>query len=107
MAGEEREWREEFRVAGDKVAETVRRLVKEGNARRIIIRKSNGEVIRDIPLTRGVAVGGLLALVAPMLAALGAMVALLSEVRIEVVRTAPPDDESEGAPRDADDEAPR
>ncbi|MFW5738137.1 MAG: DUF4342 domain-containing protein [Spirochaetota bacterium] len=90
---ERREWREEFRVAGDQVADTIRRLVREGNARRIIVRKPNGDVIREIPLTYGVAGGALLAMIAPALAAVGAVVALLSEVRIEVVRVEPPDDE--------------
>ncbi|MFP4115335.1 MAG: DUF4342 domain-containing protein [Spirochaetota bacterium] len=109
MNGERREWREEFRVAGEKVGETVRRLVREGNARSIIIKKPSGEVIRTINLTQGVAIGGLLALLAPVLAAIGAVVALLSEVRIEVVRNEPPpgaesdpdgtsDDSEAGAP---------
>lgn len=80
---------EEFRVAGDRVVETIKRLVREGNARRIIIRRPSGEIIREISLTRGLAAGGLLALIAPVLAAIGAVVALLSEVRIEVVRDEP------------------
>ena len=84
------EWREEFRVAGDQVGRKIRELVREGNARRIIVRKPTGEIIREIPLTQGVAVGALLALIAPVLAAVGAMVALLAEVRIEVVRDQPP-----------------
>jgi hypothetical protein len=95
MSHDRREWREEFRVAGEKVGETVRRLVREGNARRIIIRKPSGEIIKEINLTRGVAAGGLLAMVAPALAAIGAIVALLSEVRIEVVRVGPAPGESE------------
>jgi hypothetical protein len=87
---ERREWREEFRVAGDQVADRIRQLVREGNARRIIVRKPNGDIIREIPLTHGVAAGGLIAMIAPALAAIGAVVALLSEVRIEVVRVGPP-----------------
>lgn len=94
---EQREWREEFRVAGDQVAEKIRALIREGNARKIVIRRPNGDLIREITLTKGVAVGGLLALVAPALAAIGAIVALLSEVRIEVVRDVPPGAEDPGA----------
>lgn len=89
---ERREWREEFRVAGDQVVDRIRQLVREGNARRIIVRKPNGDIIREIPLTHGVAAGGLIAMIAPALAAIGAVVALLSEVRIEVVRVGPPGD---------------
>jgi hypothetical protein len=93
-SGQRREWTEEFRVAGSKAVEKIKELIHEGNVRKIVIKKSSGEVIREIPLNQGVAVGGILALVAPVLAALGALVAILAEVRIEVVRTdAPPPDE--------------
>jgi hypothetical protein len=40
----------------------------------------------EIPLTAGVAVGGVLTAMAPVLAALGAMAALLTQVKVEIVR---------------------
>jgi hypothetical protein len=41
----------------------------------------------EVPLTTGVAVGGVVTLVAPVLAALGALAALLTHVKVEIVRT--------------------
>jgi hypothetical protein len=92
--GTDRNWSEEFRVAGDRAAQRIKELIREGNVRKIIIKKTNGDVIKEITLTQGVAVGGLLALVAPVLAALGALFAILAEVRIEVVRV------QDGSPED-------
>ena len=83
---ESRDWTEEIRIAGNKAAEKIKELVREGNVRRIVLKKANGDVIREIPLTQGLAVGGVLALLAPVLATLGAILALLAEVRIEIVR---------------------
>lgn len=83
---ESRNWTEEIRIAGNKAAEKIKELVHEGNVRKIVLRKANGDVIREIPLNQGLAVGGVLALIAPVLATLGAILALLAEVRIEVVR---------------------
>jgi hypothetical protein len=79
---------EEFRVSGDRLIEKVKELVREGNIRRIVVKNEAGRTVIDIPLTVGV-VG---ALVAPQLAALGAIAALLSQTTIvvEKVETAPP-----------------
>jgi hypothetical protein len=71
---------EEFEVTGDKVVETVKRLVHEGNIRRITIKDSNGVSLIEIPLTLGV-VGALLV---PVLAALGALAALVTRCTIVV-----------------------
>ena len=73
---------------GDELVATMKKLFKEGNIRRIII-KHDGQTAMEIPLTVGV-VGTLLA---PWLAAVGAMGALLTHCTIEVVRS-----ESPGAP---------
>ena len=93
QSNKRREWTEEFKVAGNRAIDRIKELIREGDVRKIIIKKSSGEVLREIPLTQGVAVGGVLALVAPVLAALGALVAILAEVRIEVVRTDQPNNE--------------
>ncbi len=71
---------EEFKVSGDEVLSTVKRLVKEGNARRIIIKNESGETLVEFPLTLG-AVGALLA---PALAAIGAIAALVTKCTILV-----------------------
>lgn len=81
------EWREEFRVRGDRAVHRIKELIKEGKARKIIVKKPNGELIKEIPLNTGVAIGGAATVLAPLLVVVGAAAALLSEVRIEVVRT--------------------
>ena len=43
-------------------------------------------MVLEVPLTAGVVVGGAVTIVAPVLAALGALAALLTHVKIEVVR---------------------
>jgi hypothetical protein len=71
---------EEFEVTGDKVVETVKRLVHEGNIRRITIKDGEGRTLIEIPLTLGV-VGVLLL---PVWAALGALAALVTRCTIVV-----------------------
>jgi hypothetical protein len=79
-------WTEEIVVAGGELIAQVKKLVAEGNVRRLIIKKPSGEVMVEIPLTAGVVAGGAVLLIAPVLAALGALAALLAEVKLEVVR---------------------
>ena len=71
---------EEFRVDGEELVARIKKLVNEGNIRRIIIKNKEGKVIFEIPLTFGV-VG---ALIAPQLAAIGAIAALLTEATVVV-----------------------
>ena len=84
---QERTWSEEIVVAGHQLVERVKQLVADGNVRRLIIRSPSGESLMEIPLTAGVAVGGVFTIMAPILAALGALAALLVEVKVEVVHT--------------------
>ena len=77
---EEKVRREEFRVRGEALVEKVKELVHEGNIRRILIMDNDGKTLLDIPLTLGV----LGALVAPQLAALGALAALVTDATIVV-----------------------
>lgn len=79
-------WTEETVVAGSELVARVRKLVAEGNVRRLIIKKPNDEILLEIPLTAGVVTGGAMILMAPVLAALGALAALLAEVKLVVVR---------------------
>jgi len=71
---------QEFKVSGEEVIAKIKSLVVEGNARRIIIKNEKEETIIEIPLTIG-AVGALLA---PMLAAAGAVAALVTKCTIIV-----------------------
>ena len=72
--------KEEFKVSGEEIVEKIKEIIKEGNARRIIIKNEDGESVAEFPLTVG-AVG---ALVAPILAAVGAIAALLTKCTIVV-----------------------
>jgi Domain of unknown function (DUF4342) len=85
---------EEFRVDGDKVVSKIKELVNEGNIRRIILKSEDGRTLLEVPLTIGVGVVGVTALVAPALAAIGALAAIVTKVSIVVERdtTPPPSD---------------
>ncbi len=74
---------EEFRVNGEELVGKIKSLVHEGNIRRIIIKNKEGTVVMELPLTFGV-VGALLA---PSLAAIGAIAALLTEATVVVEKT--------------------
>ena len=82
----ERSWTEELTVTGSELVERIKNLVAEGNVRRLIIRKPDGESLLEIPLTAGVVAGGAVTIMAPVLAAVGALAALLSEFKVEVIR---------------------
>lgn len=73
---------EEFKVKGEDVVKLVKRLINEGNVRRIIIKNKDGKSLVEIPLTIGV-VG---AAIAPVLAAVGAIAALVTDCTIAVER---------------------
>ena len=84
---EGRTWTEEIEINAGELVDRVKKLIEEGNVRRLIIRKPNDEILLEVPLTAGVAVGGVVTFFAPVLAALGALAALLAEVKIQIVRT--------------------
>jgi hypothetical protein len=71
---------EEFQVSGDMLIAKIKELVHEGNIRRVIIKNEEGGTLIDVPLTLGV-VG---VLVAPQLAAIGAIAALVTHGTIVV-----------------------
>ena len=74
--------KEEFKVSGETLIQKVKELIKEGNIRRITIKDKDGKELITFPLTIGV-VG---AVVAPVLAAVGAIAALVTECTISVER---------------------
>ena len=77
---EEKFRKEEFHVNGEELLGRIKNLVNEGNVRRIIIKDKEGKVIFEIPLTFGI----LGALIAPQLAAIGAIAALVTEATVVV-----------------------
>jgi hypothetical protein len=75
---------ESIKVEGANILDKLQALVREGNVRRIVV-SQNGRTIAEFPLTVGV-VG---AMFAPILAAIGAMVALFKDCTIHVERETP------------------
>lgn len=73
---------ETYEVRGEDVLKKVRELINEGNVRKITVKDKDGKSIVEFPLTVGV-VGALLA---PALAAVGAIAALVTECTITVER---------------------
>ncbi len=78
----EKTHREEIHVSGEELISKIKELVHEGNIRRVIIQNEKGRTLIDIPLSLGV-VGALLA---PQLAAVGAIAALMTKGTIIVER---------------------
>ena len=79
--------KEEFKVRGEELVEKVKQLIHEGNVRRLIIKDDEGKIYLEIPVTFGL-IG---ALIAPMLAAVGAVAAMVANLKIEVVRNDEPE----------------
>jgi hypothetical protein len=75
--------KQEFKVKGEELVEKIKQLLHEGNIRRIIIKDEEGKVYLEIPVTFGL-VGVLLA---PTLAALGAIAAMVAHLKVEVIKT--------------------
>ncbi len=90
-----RSWQDELTATGDELVGRVRGLVDEGNVRRVII-KHDDHTLLEIPLTLGV-VGALLA---PQVAALGALAALVTHCTITVEREEPEPPGSNRGPTD-------
>ncbi len=77
---------EEFRLSGEAVVTKIRELIREGNARRIIVKNEEGHTIFEVPLTAGMAVGAATIWLFPLWAAIGAVAALATRLTIVVER---------------------
>jgi hypothetical protein len=88
-------FKEEFKVKSEEVISKVKELLHEGNVRKLIIKDEDGKVYLEIPVTFGV-IG---AMMAPWLAAVGAVAAMVANLKIEVVR-----EEVPGTPKPPDKE---
>jgi len=71
---------EEFKVSGGEILNKFKELIHEGNIRRITLKDEGGKTFLEIPLTVGI-IGAALA---PVLAAIGAIAALVSKLTIVV-----------------------
>ncbi len=79
---EEHTTQEEFKVSGDTLVKKIKEIIKAGNARKIILKNEQGHVIMEIPLTFAV-IG---TVVAPILAAVGALAAMMTECSVTVIK---------------------
>ena len=85
---------ESFKAEGENAAERLKQVVHEGNVRRVVV-KQGDRIVAEFPLTAGV-VG---VVIAPVLAAIGALVAMMQDCTIEVERMpTEPSSRKESAP---------
>ncbi|MGI5838625.1 MAG: DUF4342 domain-containing protein [bacterium] len=87
----DKSWQEEIQVKGNELAEKIREIIHKGNVTKLKV-KNGDQTIVEIPVTAG-AIG---AIIVPKLAALGAIAALLTKCTIEIERTPPNPEQSEG-----------
>lgn len=108
MSDKKNEWTEQIEVAGKDAVERIKELVEEGNVRRVIVRKPNGDPIADLPLTPSVVGGAALLVMAPFYATVAAVAAFLFKVKIDIVREEPLGDdvyEDDKPKKDDDDDS--
>src|SRR5829696_3147643 len=82
----DRTYWESFKAEGANVADKLNEVIREGNARRVVV-EHQGKTIAEFPLTVGV-IG---AIIAPIAAAIGGIVALLKDCTIRIERDLTPD----------------
>ncbi|MEG4284618.1 DUF4342 domain-containing protein [Microcoleus sp. A006_D1] len=78
---------EELKINGDDLVAKVKELVHESNIRRIIIKNEEGRILVEVPLTVGVVGGVIGAALFPVIAAIGAIGALVAHMTIIIERT--------------------
>jgi len=74
----------DIKVMAEDMLKTVKEVIREGNVRRITVKDKDGKVIASFPL----AVGVIGVVVAPVLAAIGALSAILTECTLSIEKTA-------------------
>jgi hypothetical protein len=78
--------KEVLSIDGDEVVHKIRALVAEGNVRRVIINTEGGKTLLEVPLTVGAGVAAGVVLLAPVLAALGALAAIATDLELVIER---------------------
>jgi hypothetical protein len=87
MTGTEQSSQESFKVSGDELLSKIKEIIKDGKARKVIIKNEKDKTIMEFPLTMG-AIGVVLA---PQLAAIGAIAAIAKDWTIIVEKKAEPE----------------
>jgi hypothetical protein len=83
---EEKVRTEEYSVSADEAVKKIKDVLAERNVRRIIIQTDEGKTLIEFPLTIGIAAAAGVLLLTPLLAAVGALAAILTDMRIVVER---------------------
>jgi len=76
----EKTFKEELKVTGDQLVDTVKKLAREANVRRLIIKNDKGDRLLEIPVSAAT-IGAILL---PVLAAIGALAAMMTDCTIEI-----------------------
>lgn len=80
---------EEFTISGDDLVAKIKELIEESTVRRIVIKNPEDQVLIEIPLTVGVTAGVIGTALFPLLAAVGAIGAVVANLKLVVIRTDP------------------
>jgi hypothetical protein len=79
---------EKYTISGSQLVEKIKQLIHEGNIRRMRV-LHEGRTVLEIPLSVGAPAAAITIMAAPLLAALGAFAALVTECTIEVEKIDP------------------
>ena len=77
---------EEFSLSGDQVVNKIKNLLREGSVRRITLKTEDGKMLFEVPLTLGVTGFVATALIAPPLAIIGTLAAVITKIQLTVER---------------------
>lgn len=76
----------EFEVESKKLLENLKGILRQGNARRIIVRKPNDDVLLDLPLPAGLGAAALVLYLTPFIALVTTMAGLAARVKVQVIQ---------------------
>lgn len=93
-SSEKKTFTEELKGTASEIIAQVKKLIKEGNARRLIIQNKDGKVLFQTQLTAGVAGTALVTAMAPVVSAIGMFALFLNDVKVIVEKY--PEEEMEG-----------
>lgn len=79
-------WTQEFEVESEKLLANLKSIVRQGNARRLIIRKQNDDVLLDLPLPVGIGAAALAVYLTPVIAVITAIVGVAVRLKVQVIR---------------------
>lgn len=83
---ESQTWYEEIQTSGEQLLGKVKELIQEGNVQRMILKNEDGQTLLEIPMSAGVAATVATAVFAPVLVAVSAIAAMVSNVTLVVER---------------------